>query len=82
MFYSESEDIWLILIHSESSYDLKLIVAVFLSGKMKCDIGWGADLEMKLIVIGQLENGNCTLWFPDTVKPVAAVDREFTCKLV
>jgi len=40
-FNSESEHAWLTSIHSTSSYDLKLIIADFLSGKMKRDTNWG-----------------------------------------
>jgi hypothetical protein len=44
-FYSESEYAWLILIHSVSSYDLKLIVVDFLSGKMERGVNWGSRFE-------------------------------------
>ena len=44
-FYSESECACLISIHTMSSYDLKLIVVDFLSGKMKRGINWGSGFE-------------------------------------
>jgi hypothetical protein len=45
MFHSESECVYLTSIHSVSSYDLKLIVADFLSGKMKRGVNWGSRFE-------------------------------------
>jgi len=55
-FYSESECTCLISIHTISSYDLKLVVVDFLSGKMKRAYIGVADLTEKLVVVRRLEN--------------------------